>query len=280
MAKGTTATNAIHFVQRPGHKNSRRVKLIIGGVQVQLYCDTGSGLTIIPPEVYQECMGDIVPAKCHLRAWGSATRLDTKGMFHTTIVTPKGAKEDYLGLCSGRHSPRTPTGRHWCRGFGDHQIFSRWPPSYRRRAHCGSCPTLYKVWSKHPCQVTQGWSHCLYTEANQPRDPHWSETRSPKDCWRIHRPSLHWQNRKSPNYGSHTTVWIWIQAHSTTSPTSAISLPRKSGCSSTETKIRRHHWRCWSLREHRLCSKHCSLRKEDWRWNQNEHRCKTTQRWG
>ena len=93
VAKGTTATSDIHFVQRPGHKNSKRVRLTIGGVQVQLYCDTGSRMTIIPPEMYQEGMGDIVPAKCHLRAWGSATRLDTKGMFHTTIVTPKGARK-------------------------------------------------------------------------------------------------------------------------------------------------------------------------------------------
>ena len=51
VAKGTTATNAIHFVQRTGHKNSKLVKLIIGGVQVQLYCDMGSRLTIIPPEM-------------------------------------------------------------------------------------------------------------------------------------------------------------------------------------------------------------------------------------
>ena len=65
----------------------------MGGVPVQLYCDTGSRLTIIPPELYQDRMGKVVPAKCHLKAWGSSTRLDTKGMFQTTLVTPRGARQ-------------------------------------------------------------------------------------------------------------------------------------------------------------------------------------------
>ena len=38
-------------------------------------------------------MGKVVPAKCHLRAWGSSNHLDTKGMFQTTLVTPRGARQ-------------------------------------------------------------------------------------------------------------------------------------------------------------------------------------------
>ena len=39
-------------------------------------------------------MGKVVAADTHLRAWGSKTRLDTKGMFRTTLITKKGAKKE------------------------------------------------------------------------------------------------------------------------------------------------------------------------------------------
>ena len=92
--KAAQGTYDIHYVQRhTSEPGSKRVKITMGGVPVQLYCDTGSRLTIIPPELYQDRMGKVVPAKCHLRAWGSSTRLDTKGMFQTTLVTPRGARQ-------------------------------------------------------------------------------------------------------------------------------------------------------------------------------------------
>ena len=43
---------------RPRKKRSRYVWVHIGGLRVKLYCDTGSRLTIIPPELYREEMGD------------------------------------------------------------------------------------------------------------------------------------------------------------------------------------------------------------------------------
>ena len=78
---------------RPRKRRSRYVWVHIGGLRVKLYCDTGSRLTIIPPELYREEMGKVVAAKCHLRAWGSDKYLDTKGMFQTTIKVAGGASK-------------------------------------------------------------------------------------------------------------------------------------------------------------------------------------------
>ena len=78
---------------RPGKKRSRHVWVRLGGHRVKLYCDTGSRLTIIPPELYREEMGEVVAARCHLRAWGSDKYLDTKGMFKTTIKAAGGANK-------------------------------------------------------------------------------------------------------------------------------------------------------------------------------------------
>ena len=63
----------------------------MGGKPLELYCDTGSKHTIIPPHLYSRKMGKLVPADCHLRAWGAATHLDTKGMIYTTLHTQRGA---------------------------------------------------------------------------------------------------------------------------------------------------------------------------------------------
>lgn len=93
VQSGTTKTKDIQCVKPLNvNQKSKRVSLEMGRVKVQLYCDTGSRLTIIPPALYRDCMGQVVPAKCHLRAWGSDTYLDTKGMFKTTLVTPRGAR--------------------------------------------------------------------------------------------------------------------------------------------------------------------------------------------
>ena len=83
----------IKYLHKPDSTSSRYVQIILGGRDLSLYCDTGSKLTIIPPDLYEEEMGEVIPAKCHLRAWGSDTYLDTKGMFKTWIETRSGAKK-------------------------------------------------------------------------------------------------------------------------------------------------------------------------------------------
>ena len=65
-----------------------------GGHRENLYCNTGSGLAINPPEIYQEDMGEVVAVKCHLRAWGSDKCLDNKCMLKTIIKTAGGASKD------------------------------------------------------------------------------------------------------------------------------------------------------------------------------------------
>ena len=80
---------------KPGKKRqSKRVKMKVGGKRMKLYCDTGSPLTIIPPEMYREKMGKVVAADTHFRAWGSKKRLDTKGRVRTTLQTKRGAKKE------------------------------------------------------------------------------------------------------------------------------------------------------------------------------------------
>ena len=56
-----------------------------------LYADTVSKYTIISPAMYQRQMGEVVPARCALRAWGASGNLDVKGMVKTELTTAKGA---------------------------------------------------------------------------------------------------------------------------------------------------------------------------------------------
>ena len=91
----------IHFVDG-GKRKSKRVTIDVGGTKMRLYCDTGSKLTIIPPKMYRRDMGEVVPARCHLRAWGSSKRLDTKGMFKTTVTATCGAtKQTWVYVVGG-----------------------------------------------------------------------------------------------------------------------------------------------------------------------------------
>ena len=92
VAPDAHTTTSIHYVEKPhGERQSKRVWVDMGGTRVRLFCDTGSRLTIITPEMYMTSMGTIVPAKCNLRAWGSDTHLDVKGMFQTSLTAVKGA---------------------------------------------------------------------------------------------------------------------------------------------------------------------------------------------
>ena len=61
---------------------------------MQLYCDTGSCYTIIPPQLYSKKMGTVQASDCHLRAWGASTQLDTKGIVKTTLRTAQGARTE------------------------------------------------------------------------------------------------------------------------------------------------------------------------------------------
>ena len=70
---------------------------------MNLYCDTGSNITIITPDMYKDSMGELVVAKSYLRAGGSTDYLDTKGMFKTTLTTASGATKRTWGN-EGAHS--------------------------------------------------------------------------------------------------------------------------------------------------------------------------------
>ena len=95
VRKGTNTVENLKFVLSKAKKDettdSKHVKVEVGGTPIDLYCDTGSRYTIIPPDMYSRKMGKLVPADCHLRAWGATAYLDTKGMVHTTLRTPRGA---------------------------------------------------------------------------------------------------------------------------------------------------------------------------------------------
>ena len=70
--------------------NSKWVHMKVGGRRMNLFTDTGSGYTIIPPDTYCPSMGKIQAADTILRSWGSKTPLDVKGMFDTE--TRRGAR--------------------------------------------------------------------------------------------------------------------------------------------------------------------------------------------
>ena len=73
-------------------RESKKVPVHIGGVREELYADTGSKYTIIPPSSYRTQMGPVEAADTHLRAWGAKGNLDVKGMVRSTIETEKGAR--------------------------------------------------------------------------------------------------------------------------------------------------------------------------------------------
>ena len=74
-------------------KSTRRVKVNMGGEELNPYRDTGTNIAIITPAMYRQNMGKVVAAKRYLRARGSSGYLDTKGMFKTTLTTASGASK-------------------------------------------------------------------------------------------------------------------------------------------------------------------------------------------
>ena len=83
---------SVNKVSNEEDKTSKHVKVTVGDKPIDMYADTGSGYSIIPPTAYESSMGEVIPADTHLRAWGSETNLDVKGMVKTTITTAKGAQ--------------------------------------------------------------------------------------------------------------------------------------------------------------------------------------------
>ena len=101
-----------------GKRASRWVKMVMGGEELDLYCDTGSNITIITPDMYKESMGKVVAAKSYLRAWGSDNYLDTKGMFKTTLTTFSGAmKRTWVYVVAGAR-PELLLGDHDAEDLG------------------------------------------------------------------------------------------------------------------------------------------------------------------
>ena len=95
---------------RGKRRASRLVNVTVGGKKMELYCDTGSSLTIIPPGDYEDSMGKVVGAKNRLKAWGAREYLDVKGMVKTSIVTRSGvAKRTWVYIVAlSASSPSTP----------------------------------------------------------------------------------------------------------------------------------------------------------------------------
>ena len=74
----------------------------MGKTRMKLYADTGGRYTITSPAQYRKTMGKMVAADTRLRAWGSKTYLDVKGMFFTRLTMDKGAsKEAWVYVVDG-----------------------------------------------------------------------------------------------------------------------------------------------------------------------------------
>ena len=74
----------------------------MGRSRMRLYADTGSRYTIITPAQYRRSIGEVVAADTRLRAWGSETYLDVKGMFRTKLTMDKGAtRETWVYMLDG-----------------------------------------------------------------------------------------------------------------------------------------------------------------------------------
>ena len=70
-AGGATRSNTdkgVRSIRGGGRRATRWVKVNLGGEQMNLYCDTGSKVTIISPEMYKDSMGKLVATKSYLWA--------------------------------------------------------------------------------------------------------------------------------------------------------------------------------------------------------------------
>ena len=95
---------------RGNRKGDRCVQVSVGGTMLDLYADTGSKHTIITPGQYQQSMGKVVASDTRLRAWGSKTYLDVKGMFKTRLEMTRGAEVDTWVYVVDGHRPEALLG--------------------------------------------------------------------------------------------------------------------------------------------------------------------------
>ena len=165
---------------------------------MNLYCDTGSRFTIIPPDLYKADMREVIPARCHLRAWGAETHLDTKGMLCTTLVTSARAKKLTWVYVVGGTDPEPLLGDTDAEDLG---IISTWrETSHSRRAseHCesssGDIMLTEDPWQQHSCQSMVSRNHSLLGKTHLTTSGRYYLWRMHGHCTGIHRPSLHWTN--------------------------------------------------------------------------------------
>ena len=60
---GAGRQKKVRRIKGGGKRASRWVKVDVGGEMLDLYCDTGSNITIITPAMYKESMGKVVAAR-------------------------------------------------------------------------------------------------------------------------------------------------------------------------------------------------------------------------
>ena len=86
------ATKRIVTIRKLSEDHHKWVEISINGVTRNLFTDTGSEYTILPPEIYDPRMGEIQKPDITLRAWGSTDNLKITGMIRPVLETKKGAR--------------------------------------------------------------------------------------------------------------------------------------------------------------------------------------------
>ena len=110
MGNNETPARKVHFKDTPRYSASdsvakrivtirklsedhhKWVEISINGIKRNLFTDTGSEFTILPPDIYDPRMGEIHKPDISLRAWGSTDNLKITGMVLPVLETKRGAK--------------------------------------------------------------------------------------------------------------------------------------------------------------------------------------------
>ena len=105
MLSSEKGTITIGQVTVSGSKDLR-VPITIGLTIVTMFIDSGCDITILPPELYKEDMGDIVEEDMNLRSWGADKNLEVVGMIKGAVLkTKRGAKhETKVYIVKGFHA--------------------------------------------------------------------------------------------------------------------------------------------------------------------------------
>ena len=90
--QASSSTKRIVTIKRLSENHQKWVEIAINGVNRNLFTDTGSEHTIIPPEIYDTSMGPLKKPDINLRAWGCTENLEIKGMIEVELENAKGAK--------------------------------------------------------------------------------------------------------------------------------------------------------------------------------------------